>query len=77
MNQCDKYIINALNIAQELIALADQGDAERTDVGCGVLFGTLRDCAYNIKIQALDLLDLHRGRLKNGKYPASAEDKTL
>ena len=32
-----------------MISLADQGDAYRKDVGCGILFGIMRDSAYKIK----------------------------
>jgi hypothetical protein len=32
-----------------MIELADQGDADREDIGCGVLYGVLRDSAYKIQ----------------------------
>ena len=32
-----------------MLQLADQGDADREDVGCGVLYGMLRDAAFKIK----------------------------
>ncbi len=32
-----------------MIELADQGDADREDTGCGVLYGVLRDSAYKIR----------------------------
>ena len=32
-----------------MIALADQGDVEREDVGCGIMYGILRDAAYRLK----------------------------
>ncbi|MDX9786895.1 MAG: hypothetical protein RBT11_08970 [Desulfobacterales bacterium] len=32
-----------------MIRLADRGDAEREDVGCGVLYGVLRDAGYKLK----------------------------
>ena len=28
---------------------ADQGDADREDNGCGILYGVLRDSAYKLK----------------------------
>ena len=31
-----------------MIRLADRGDADREDIGCGVLYGVLRDSAYKI-----------------------------
>jgi hypothetical protein len=32
-----------------MLRLADQGDADREDVGCGVLYGVLRDTAFKLK----------------------------
>ena len=66
MKNCDKHIEKALKLARELILLADAGDAVRKDVGCGVLFGTLRDCAY--KIQALAQQELLEHRKKQNKH---------
>jgi hypothetical protein len=34
---------------EEMIRLADQGDADREDNGCGILYGVLRDSAYKLK----------------------------
>jgi hypothetical protein len=32
-----------------MIRLADRGDAQREDTGCGILYGVLRDAAYKLK----------------------------
>ena len=32
-----------------MIALANQGDTDREDNGCGILYGILRDSAYKLK----------------------------
>ena len=32
-----------------MMDLADQGDADREDNGCGILYGVLRDSAYKLK----------------------------
>ncbi len=32
-----------------MIRLAGRGDAEREDVGCGVLYGVMLDAAYKIR----------------------------
>ena len=50
--ECNQHIRRALTLADALLTLADEGDAVRKDVGCGVLFGTIRDCAYKIRAQA-------------------------
>lgn len=52
LKPCNRNIIKILNLAEEMIVLADQGDADREDVGCGVLYGVLRDTAYKLKRMA-------------------------
>jgi len=32
-----------------MIKIADKGDIDREDVGCGILYGVLRDSAYKVK----------------------------
>ncbi|MBW2054703.1 MAG: hypothetical protein JRI29_03220, partial [Deltaproteobacteria bacterium] len=32
-----------------MIELANKGNAEREDTGCGILYGVLLDCAYKLK----------------------------
>jgi hypothetical protein len=49
VRSCDKNIKNTLNIAEEMIKVADKGDIDREDIGCGVLYGVLRDAAYKVK----------------------------
>ena len=36
-------------LVKKMIELADSGDKDREDVGCGILYGILRDSAYRIK----------------------------
>ena len=43
------HIIKTLKLAEEMMDLADQGDADREDNGCGILYGVLRDSAYKLK----------------------------
>ena len=45
---CDQNIRRTIELTQEMIELADQGDKDREDTGCGVLYGILRDSAYKI-----------------------------
>ena len=49
MKPCNRNLRKTLNLVEEMIALADQGDTDREDVGCGVLYGIIRDSAYKIK----------------------------
>jgi hypothetical protein len=46
---CDKNIKRMLRLIEQMILLADQGDADREDTGCGILYGILRDSAYKLK----------------------------
>lgn len=49
MRPCDKNLKSTLKLTDEMIDLATQGDADREDTGCGILYGILLDSAYKIK----------------------------
>ena len=49
MRTCDKHIIQTLELTEEMIDLANKGDEDREDTGCGILYGVLRDSAYKLK----------------------------
>ena len=57
-----------VSLCYEMLELADHGDKLREDVECGVIFGTLRDCAYKIR----QLSENELNRRKGG--PAKAPD---
>ena len=59
MKSCDKNINKTLAMAEDMIRLADQGDADREDVGCGILYGVLLDSAYKIKRIAEEEREAH------------------
>jgi hypothetical protein len=46
---CDKNLKSALQLTDKMIELANKGNAEREDTGCGVLYGMLLDSAYKLK----------------------------
>ena len=46
---CNHNIRRTLTLAEAMIKLADRGDSDREDVGCGILYGVLRDSAYKLK----------------------------
>lgn len=48
MKPCDRNIKSTIQLIKEMIKLADKGDIEREDTGCGILYGILRDCAYKL-----------------------------
>lgn len=49
MRACNDNIKRTLALVDDMIKLADQGDADREDVGCGIIYGILRDSAYKLK----------------------------
>lgn len=49
MKPCNLHIVRTLQLVDEMIALADQGDDDREDKGCGILYGVLRDSAFKLK----------------------------
>ena len=48
---CDvgDYVDRAAELSDALRCLADEGEANTNDTGCCILFGILRDCAYQIQ----------------------------
>ena len=59
MKPCDRNIKRTIQLAKEMIKLADKGDIEREDNGCGILYGILRDSAYKLKQLAEDEKEKH------------------
>ena len=60
MRACDESIKKTLGLVDEMLDLADEGDAVREDSGCGVLFGVLRDSAFKLKKLAESERDAHK-----------------
>lgn len=52
MKKCDRNILEALELVEAMVQLANKGDAEREDTGCGVLYGVILDSAFKIKKMA-------------------------
>ena len=59
MKPCDESIKKTLKLVEDMLGLADEGDAVREDTGCGVLYGVVRDSAYKIKKLAEAERDAH------------------
>ena len=57
---CDKNLQRTMDLTEEMILLADQGDAQREDTGCGVLYGVLRDAAYKLRRLAEEEIERHK-----------------
>ncbi|MCP3923162.1 MAG: hypothetical protein GY714_11310 [Desulfobacterales bacterium] len=49
MKKCDQNIEEIFLLIQKMLSLADEGDNDREDTGCGVMYGMLRDSAYKIQ----------------------------
>lgn len=49
MRPCDHNIKKTINLVEGMIKIANKGDIEREDTGCGILYGVLRDSAYKLK----------------------------
>lgn len=46
------YLQEAVRLAQQLLVLADEGEAHATEDTCRIVFGVIRDCAYKVTIEA-------------------------
>jgi len=51
---CNHNLKRTIQLADHMIELADKGDVDREDTGCGILYGMLRDSGYKIKRLAED-----------------------
>lgn len=49
MRPCNEHLRRVLELVDRMVQLADAGDLAREDVGCGVLYGVVRDAAFKIK----------------------------
>ena len=49
-----------LQLSREMLALADEGDRDRNDGSCAILYGILRDMAYRIRQLAEEECINHR-----------------
>ena len=66
LKPANENIKRTLMLVKEMLELADDGDARREDVGCGVLYGILRDAGYKIKKAAEAEKASH---MKKGEWP--------
>ncbi len=47
-------------LTREMLALADEGDRDRIDDTCGIVFGVLRDMAYRLRKMTDEEIERHR-----------------
>jgi hypothetical protein len=56
----NENLLRTIRITREMLALADEGDRDRLDDGCGILYGVLRDAAYRLRQLAQEEVDRHK-----------------
>lgn len=52
MKSYNECIRRVLELAREMIILADEGQGAAEDDGCRLLYGVLQDCAYKLRKKA-------------------------
>jgi methylmalonyl-CoA mutase cobalamin-binding subunit len=57
--KCDEHIARTIDMAKEMITLAQMGYDDHEDPGCGVLYGILLDSGYRILDLALKEKQAH------------------
>jgi hypothetical protein len=67
---CDRNIQSTLDLVEDMMKIADKGDIEREDIGCGILYGVLRDSAYKVKKLAEEEKEKH---VKKGWWKKDSE----
>lgn len=71
MRPCNLHIVKTLELTEEMIHLADRGEADRQDNGCGILYGVLRDSAYKLRKLAEDE---KRNHMRKGWWAGEDDD---
>ncbi|MBZ0263047.1 hypothetical protein K8I28_00135 [bacterium] len=69
-NISNKNLTKVLELTREMLDLAEDGDRNRTDSTCGILFGFLRDSAYKLRRMTDHEIELHR---KRGEWEDESE----
>jgi|GEM_PF-633339 len=62
---CDLHLQESLQLAERMIALSFQGDQDREDTGCGIIYGVMRDAGFRLK--QLVTREIENHRLKSGR----------
>ena len=64
-HEFNENLRKVFRMSREMLALADEGDRDRVDDSCGILYGVLRDMAYKLRALAEQECDAHR---RSGKW---------
>lgn len=73
----NRNILKVLELSQEMLNVADNGDKHRKDNGCGIVYGVLRDYSYKLKSLAEEEIQKHlsKGSWDGGCVNFSDKDK--
>ena len=55
----NQHLTQLLILTREMMALADEGDRDRIDDSCGIIYGILRDAAYRLRKIAEEECEKH------------------
>ena len=69
----NENLVKVSRLTREMLALADEGDRDRNDDSCGILYGILRDMAYRLRNLAEEECDKHRD---SGKWDLDGATET-
>ena len=56
----NENLLRVSRLTNEMLALADEGDRDRSDDSCGILYGILRDMAYRLRSLAEEECERHK-----------------
>ena len=65
MQKCNSNLEELAELAEKLLEISNQGDMDRDDSSCGVLYGVTRDSAFKILEGARREIEKHK---ENGKW---------
>jgi len=65
----NENLLTLLRLTKEMLALADEGDRDRDDSSCGIIYGVLRDSAYKLRRLADQECEKHKA---SGKWQDDA-----
>lgn len=59
-DEFNENLMKTIRLTREMLALADEGDRDRNDDSCGIIYGILRDSAYRLRKLAEEECDKHK-----------------
>ena len=69
--QANENLLRTLRMTREMLALADEGDRDRVDDSCGIIYGIMRDMAYRLRKLAESECERHQAA---GKWEELEDD---